>query len=283
MNCYRLRSYAEYLSFLNREAAQIEAHNRFLEGLKPQQDVPFTVPGFSYPAGKAVEFQCGFARAKGFPHVNWRESLICPVTGLNGRKRATLQVIDCELDLYSNSSIFLMEQVTDTYKYLKGRYKNLVGSEFLGESVPLGTENDAGIRNEDCTCLSFDSEVFDTVLSYDVFEHVPDFTLAFKESFRVLKPGGTFHFSVPFKQESKTNIIRAVIRENGEVEHLLEPQYHGDPISHEGVLCYQFFGWEMLGLLRDIGFEDAYALVFVSEAFGYYNYPIQFVARKARG
>ena len=51
---------------------------------------------------------------------------------------------------------------------------------------------------------------------------------------------------------SEKNIVRAVIRD-GEIHHLLPPEYHGDPLSAEGCLCFYDFGWELLEDLRAAG------------------------------
>lgn len=64
--------------------------------------------------------------------------------------------------------------------------------------------------------------------------------------------------SVPFARGSETNIVRAVVRKDGFVEHLLPPEYHGDPINPaQGVLCYYYFGWELLQDMGLAGFSDA--------------------------
>ena len=46
------------------------------------------------------------------------------------------------------------------------------------------------VRNEDVTQLTFSDNYFDTVLCFDVLEHVPDYRAALKEFYRALKPGG---------------------------------------------------------------------------------------------
>jgi len=49
--------------------------------------------------------------------------------------------------------------------------------------------------------LPFSAESFDTVVSWDVIEHIPKNTepAMFKEIYRVLKIGGIFYLSTPFK------------------------------------------------------------------------------------
>src|SRR5205085_2298506 len=102
------------------------------------------------------------------------------------------------------------------------------------------------------------------------------------EAARVLQPGGKFLWSVPFADNSYKNIIRAVIDEHGQVNHLLEPEYHGDPVSDKGILCFTHFGWEMLDQVKAEGFSDAYAFIYRSDIFGYLgNEQILFVAEKA--
>jgi hypothetical protein len=53
------------------------------------------------------------------------------------------------------------------------------------------------------------------------------------------------------------------------VKHLLPPEYHGDPLSSNGCLCFYHFGWEILDELNTIGFKDANALLYWSQDYGY--------------
>ena len=75
-------------------------------------------------------------------------------------------------------------------------------------------------------------------------------------------------WSVPFNPAWEKNQIRAKI-EGGQINHILPPEYHGDPLSSEGVLCFQHFGWEMFQQIREAGFSDAYAVSYQSIEFGY--------------
>jgi SAM-dependent methyltransferase len=126
-----------------------------------------------------------------------------------------------------------------------------------------------GIRNEDLCDLTFEDQTFDAVVSLDVFEHVPAYRQAFKECARVLKPRGRMMWSVPFLPSSRTNSVRARIVD-GQVQHIVTPpEYHGDPLSSNGILCFQHFGWEMLDEIMQAGFKDAYAVCYQSIPFGY--------------
>jgi len=62
--------------------------------------------------------------------------------------------------------------------------------------------------------------------------------------------------------------------------HLLEPEFHGDPVGVGGILCYQHFGWEVVDELKKIGFSRVSAIVGWSEEFCYFEPQIQFVAIK---
>lgn len=132
----------------------------------------------------------------------------------------------------------------------------MIGSEYLRDGTQAGKKNSAGTRHEDGTSLTFDSESFDFVLSFDVLEHIPDYKSALLEIYRCLRPGGALILTVPFSLGSATNIERARIV-NGQIEHLLPPEYHGDILDDGGALCFRHFGWELCDVLRECGFADA--------------------------
>jgi SAM-dependent methyltransferase len=263
------------------EREKINAHNRSIKDCVPLLEQSFCVHGYSIVAQKQVDFLCDFMFSSGFPNVNWRERLVCPESKFNNRMRLSIHIIESLANLKSSSCVYLMEQITPLYKYLSAVYPNLTGSEYLGKSIPLGSVNAGLIRNEDATRLTFCDRMFDAILSYDVFEHIPDFKNAFRECHRILKPGGRMVFSAPFDPNSDKTLIRAIVSSEGEITHLLEPEYHGDPIARDdGILCYQRFGWDLMEDLNDAGFSDAYAILGWSFEFGYFTPQIQFLAVK---
>jgi hypothetical protein len=76
--------------------------------------------------------------------------------------------------------------------------------------------------------------------------------------------------TVPFLLHGADTIVRARIDSSGFLEHLLPPEYHGDPRQPDaGILCFQHFGWDVLDDLRAAGFGSAELLILWSRTFGY--------------
>jgi SAM-dependent methyltransferase len=98
-----------------------------------------------------------------------------------------------------------------------------------------------GHQSEDLSHLTFESDTFDVFVTSDVFEHVIDPANAFREIGRVLKPGGVHIFTMPWYPHQHTTVQRAGLTPRGDVEHYLEPVYHGNPIDAEGSLVT--FDW----------------------------------------
>lgn len=234
----------------------------------------FTTRGFCAVCSKKTEFLTSFMYSTGNtpdgrPMPNWREHMQCKHCKLVNRVRASLHTLHIYAPPNRNSRIYITEQVTPTFDWLKMRYPNVQGSEYLGEEHASGAVVNH-IRNENFMQLSFTDNAFDYVLSFDVLEHVPNPTHAFNEAYRVLDNGGTFMFSVPFSYDSHHEILRATLHDDGKIEHHLPPEYHGNPVDPEGgALCFRYFGWDMLEQLKSIGFTKVKAIAYWSEEQGY--------------
>jgi len=251
------QSYDEHEAYLWRDSVEIVARLAEESRLVPARTGQ-SIRGFCYVCRGMRSFAVSISAATGRP--NWRETLTCETCGLWTRVRAALQVIETDLHLGPNSTVYITEQCTPLFGHLKSKYRNLIGSEFLGDDVSPGSLNANGVRHEDLTNLSFGDESFDYILSFDVFEHVPEFRTAFEECFRCLKPGGVLAFSVPFVASSRSIIVRATVDVDGRIHHLLPPETHGDPVRFEGSLCFYHYGWQLLDMLRSIGYIDVRAL-----------------------
>lgn len=253
-------------------AAQEMRRRRAVERALMTGGEPFTVPGYCWICGRPVDFEVDYTYSypvDGVLTPNWREHLHCLGCDLYNRMRATIHFFEERLAPSPAASIYLTEQTTPLFRCLSGRYPNVVGSEFLGQKIGFGEQTAAGIRNESITRLTFADASFDFVISLEVFEHVPEYRRALAECYRVLRPGGSLLFSVPFELESEQNLVRAVVDEQGEIRHLLPPEYHGDPLSSEGCLAFYRFGWELLGQARAAGFAEVNGYSFWSRDFGY--------------
>ena len=235
----------------------------------------FKVNGFCAPCKKNVLFlvdmQSGGQRQSNVWMPNWRERLECPLCGMNNRQRLIATLIKQELDskYKKHEHVYFMEQVTPIYKWAKATFENhiIVGSEYLGHKYESGTII-KGIRHENVENLSFPDNTIDLIVSNDVFEHVPNPAKAFEECARVLREFGLMLATIPFHWNNDKSISRAKIID-GQLEHILPPLYHGNPISVDGSLVFTDFGWDILDQIMVAGFSNIMVKVYASEKNGH--------------
>ncbi len=113
--------------------------------------------------------------------------------------------------------------------------------------VPLGSSQ-LGFRCENLESQTFEDCSFDLIVTQDVFEHILHPDQAFREIARTLKVGGAHVFTVPWYYWQKT-VVRAQ-ETGGAIEHLLPPEYHGNPISGDGSLVVREWGYDMLDYIQ---------------------------------
>jgi len=243
----------------------------------------FNVPGYCYITSSYTDFAVTLFRPPGTTQParpNWRESLVSHGLYAN-RVRASMHLFEHILRPREADPIFITEQQGALYDWLRQKYPRTIGSEFLSPKLAGGTINEHGIRHESLTALSFPNETFQFVLSFDCFEHFSDHNAGLRECARVLKRGGSLLITVPFRRDCANHIIRARDNSDGSVEHLLAPEYHGDPLRKEGCLCYYHFGWQLLDDMKTAGFRDPRACLYWSREFGYLGTEqILFIAEK---
>ena len=119
----------------------------------------------------------------------------------------------------------------------------------------------------------------DSILCFDVLEHVPNYRKVIAEFQRVPDHNGHLILTAPFSFQQET-VVRAIVKPNGDIEHLMEPCYHGDPLSADGVLAFYDFRMELLDELDAVGFKENYLVCYNSNDWGYPGANIAFVARK---
>lgn len=186
--------------------------------------------------------------AKFFDLSNFRESFIDPM-GLNARQR---QLYLASLArMRPGNAIAVFEQGTPFAAALKA-WPCSVATSIYSE--------DPGARDvQDMQAMGYADGAFDAVIHGDNLEHVPDVTAALSETLRVLRPGGATIFTTPLFP-LRRSILRAAFDRTGQLVRLLPDEIHGDYLTG-GVLAFHNFGWDLIGLMRDVGFAEAYVEV----------------------
>jgi SAM-dependent methyltransferase len=166
-------------------------------------------------------------------------------SGLNSRMRFCLSIIKQYFLNYKK--VYLAEHDTLFHKKLSAKTGFNLTTSYYKPGAPL---------HQDLTALSYTDNSFDLSLSFEDLEHIPEYKKSIAELYRVTKPGGHVLLSTPFVIENDKTRVRATINKAGEITHLLEPEYHGDPVIPQGILCFYHFGWDLLDDFRTAGFSD---------------------------
>jgi SAM-dependent methyltransferase len=234
----------------------------------------FSVDGFCVPCDRNVPFlvdmQGGGQRLAVGWRPNWRERLECPFCHMNNRQRLVAGLVQQALQDQNRRVVYFMEQVTPIFDWASRVFadRKLIGSEYLGYQYQSG-EIVNGLRHEDVEQLSFAAASIDLIVSNDVLEHVPNPAQAIAECARVLSRAGLMLATIPFHQDSDTSVTRARLRDDGQVDNLLSPAYHGNPVSADGSLVFTDFGWDLLDLFRAAGFTRVAIEVFACVELGH--------------
>ncbi len=178
----------------------------------------------------------------------------CIRCGASPVTQSIVDVIRAESPDLSSLSVYELSSRGALVDWLKTRVGSLTTSEYLPGIAPGAF--DGGVRCEDVQRLTFNDAMFDLCTSTEVFEHVGDDHAGFAQVRRVLRPGGKFIFTVPLGGAART--VERVRVVDGRLDHLLEPEYHGDPFSPgTRVLCMRNYGNDIVDRLRQAGFSRA--------------------------
>jgi SAM-dependent methyltransferase len=177
----------------------------------------------------------------------------CPRCGASAVTQSLVDVLGRSCADLSVLDAYEMSAAGPLVPYLKSRCRSLRTSEYFDDIRPGDSRN--GIVCQDVQRLTFPANSFDLCTSTEVFEHVEDDRAGFREIFRVLRPGGTFVFTVPIDPDAAT-VERTELRDNVRVR-VLPVEYHADRYRGANILCHRNYGRDIVARLREAGFATA--------------------------
>jgi len=184
--------------------------------------------------------------------TNLRESLLCAECGSNSRDRMLVYALGIALGRkpplrdWPAGPTFRVFETTGYRGHTRflGEKYDYYNTKYDPEEIAKGGDPR---YFADVQKMPYADEFFDCALSSDVFEHVRLDEQAFREVFRVLKPGGLFVLQAPYGHNTPTRIL---VQPDGERDTFLEPpQYHA-----ENTLVYRIYGFDLLDRLQAYGF-----------------------------
>jgi SAM-dependent methyltransferase len=221
---------------------------------------PYTLPGYCPVCEKGTNFVA--------TEPYFRKSLICEKCKSVPRERALALILNEERpdwrDLIIHESSPAKRGISLKFA-AEGRH--YIASHYFPGQV-LGTMIN-GYRNEDLEAQTFENESIDIVITLDVHEHIFNPDAAYREIYRVLKPGGVYIHTYPIQRSLVPSITRrAILKSDKTVQHLLEPQYHGNPIDNAGALVTIDYGYDIHKTVADWANFDVRVIRFCDRTHG---------------
>lgn len=177
-----------------------------------------------------------------------RDQLFCRGCGSLPRERALMLALASVAPDWRNLRIHesspAQRGVSTKLQKECGQY---VASQFFLDA-PLGTARD-GFRCEDLERQTFKDGTFDLVITQEVMEHVFDPAQVCREIWRTLRGGGRYLFTVGVWKQLITSEPRVERRPDGSIHHILEPEFHDDPINPAGALVTIHYGYDLPELI----------------------------------
>jgi len=204
-----------------------------------------------------------------------RDTYLCTSCGSIPRQRNVFRALDELIPAWTQRVIHESSPGDDRIARLSSNYS----FSQLDEKFPLGAALPGGGTCQNLERMTFPNDTFDAFVTQDVMEHVFDVPRAINEILRVLKPGGLHIFTTPRFPQLATTVQRASLHD-GQVDYLLEPVYHGNPVGDGRALVTFDWGNDLELLFeswtgvpvetrnvvdRERGIDGAYFEVFVMQ------------------
>ncbi len=177
---------------------------------------------------------------------NWREAQQCDCTDrLGNRARAALHFLESVVGLADWSRVLLFGPPD-------------VLDRRLAHGRPGFARQARLVANGSSFRLDSASAAFHAVVCWDQLHKVPPLAVALNEIRRVLAPGGSFVFTIPFRYRSAKTLsyLDRVRLADGSLPAEAEAEVHE-------------IGWDILEMLRHAGFSRSLAHHYWSEELGY--------------
>lgn len=165
-----------------------------------------------------------------------------------------------------DARVYASEASGGIAEFLAGQILHFCSSEYLPDSIQQ--KNSAHVDRQDLAALPYEDASFDYVLVSETLEYISNLNVVLTQIHRVLAPGGvalsTFQFAISSKEHQATERLEP----DGRVDHLMEPQYHGDHVDNRDMMVSQLPGWNILEDCRSLGFASAEIVLLSSPARG---------------
>lgn len=175
-----------------------------------------------------------------------REDLKCTRCKSSSRQRALIDYIDRAFPGLGEMHVYEPSPTAPTDAYLARHAGRFTWSQYSAEANGDQCEDPL---NQDLQSLRFADRLFDLVVSQDVFEHIAEPRSAFSEVARVLKPGGSHVFTIPWYHGQSTETRARIV--DGEVIDLHPPEYHSDPNTRDRSLVFTRFGSDIRKIISE--------------------------------
>lgn len=174
----------------------------------------------------------------------FRDNYLCPNCGSKPRERALMCAMEMYFPDWRNKIIHESSPINRGASVrIAKECSHYIPSQLFPDTEPGNFRN--GVQCENLEAMTFADESVDLHVTQDVMEHVLRPVMVFKEIARTLKPGGAHIFTVPIVNKHMPSCIRAHALENGQVNYLKEPKYHGNPVSNSGALVTVDWGFDI--------------------------------------
>lgn len=173
-----------------------------------------------------------------------REDLKCIRCRSSARQRALIDYIGRAVPSLGQAHVYEPSPMPPTTDYLQRHSASYTWSQY---SPGAEDRHPRDASNQDLQALGFPDNAFDLLVSQDVFEHIAQPRKAFAEVARVLKPGGSHIFTIPWYPEQPTEARARLV--DGEVMNLHPPEFHSDPNAADGALVFTRFGADIAEMI----------------------------------